>query len=76
MPILTLDQVPRNADTAETPAARQISKRRPSRIVRRVASSPLSFYNWLSGPPMTNLERSRATLADARNLVGRGTLLG
>ena len=75
MSTLTLDKFPRNANSAATPAARQISKRRPGRIVRRLVSSPVSFYNWLSGPPLTNLDRAQAELSYAEGVQGRGWLI-
>ena len=70
-----LNKIPRNADTAETPAAKQASKQRPGRMVRKLASSPVSFYNWLSGPPLTELERKRANLAYAEGAQGRRGLI-
>ena len=68
---------PGNANTAALPAAKraQGNERRAGRIVRRAASLPVSLYGWLSGPPMTSLERERATLAEARNSRGGGTLI-
>ena len=70
-----LNKIPRNTDAAETLAAKQASKRRPGRVVRRLASSPVAFYNWLSGPPLTELDRSRANLAYAEGAQGRGALI-
>ena len=75
MTAFNLNKIPRNADTAETPAARQASKQRPGRMVRKLASSPVSFYNWLSGPPLTDLDRARANLAYAEGAQGRGALI-
>ena len=46
-----------------------------NRIVRRGASPPAAIYNWLAGPPLTGLERSRARLADVRNSQGRSPLV-
>ena len=56
-------------------ATARAERRAVTRAARRLAASPVSLYHWLSGPPLTQLERERATLADARNLRGRGTLL-
>ena len=70
-----LNKIRREADTAETLAAKQASKRRPGRMVRKLASSPVSFYNWLSGPPLTELDRSRANLAYAEGAQGWGALI-
>ena len=75
MTAFNLNEIPRNADTAETPAARQASRRRPGRMVRKLASSPVSFYNWLSGPPLTDQDRARANLAYAEGAQGRGALI-
>ena len=75
VPTLALPQREREVSSAETPAARQASKRRPGRVVRRLVSSPVSFYNWLSGPPLTELERSRAKLAYTEGVQGRGALI-
>lgn len=75
MTAFNLNKIPRDADTAETPAARQASKRRAGRMVRQLASSPVSLYNWLSGPPQTELDRTRADLAYAEGAQGRRGLI-
>lgn len=66
-----------NPDTATLPAARraQAAHGRPTRLARQLVSAPASLYGWISGPPMTNLERERATLADVKNSKGAGTML-
>lgn len=69
MVVLNLEKTSSDAGAANAPAWAV------TRAARRLASSPVSLYRWLSGPPLTQLERERATLADARNLRGRGTLI-
>ena len=67
-----------DAESAALPAARravQSGRGRNARIARRIASLPLSFYGWVSGPPITKLERERAALAYARNAQGSRTLI-
>ena len=73
----TPGKISRNIDSAALPAARraQAGHGRSGRIAHRIASLPFSLYGWVSGPPITKLERERAALADARNLRGRGTLI-
>ena len=61
------NQVSRNAPVAASPAAQRAMRRGAGRVGRRVAA----LYGWLSGPPVTELERSRAALAEARNSQGR-----
>ena len=56
-------------------ANRAASDRAASRVVRGLVSSPLSLYLWLSGPPLTSKERTRAELADARNALYRRGLV-
>ena len=73
MATLRLDKASSDTDPANAPA--QANKWAVTRAARRLADSPASLYRWLSGPPLTQLERERATLADARNLRGRGTLI-
>ena len=46
-----------------------------TRAARRLASSPVSLYLWLSGPPLTELDRNRADLAYAEGAQGRGALI-
>ena len=46
----------------------------PARLVRDLAASPAVLYNWLSGPPTTELMRSRAALAEVSNEQGRKIL--
>ena len=62
------------------PASRQGSGRTArewaaSRMVRRVVSSPVSLYLWLSGPATTSRERTQAELADARNSFYRRNMV-
>ena len=78
MTTFNFNKVSRSSGTAALPAAKraQAGKGRAGRMVRRLASFPVSLDNWLSGPPLTNLERERATLAYVRNHQGSGTILG
>ncbi len=46
-------------------------RRTPVRIVRELAATTAALYSWLSGPPATELQRSRATLAEVSNHQGR-----
>ena len=71
------EKVSRNGGTAALPAVTRArsGQRRGGGFVRRLASVPGSLYGWVSGPALTNLERERATLAEARNSRGRGTLI-
>ena len=66
-----------NSDTASLPAAKRAraGRGRPARIVRRLAAVPSSFYGWVSGPPMTKLERERAALVAVTNFRRSGNLL-
>lgn len=77
MTTIKTERISANPDTAALPAARraQAAHGRPTRLARRLASAPASLYGWISGPPMTNLERERATLADVSNSKGAGTML-
>ena len=63
MTAFRIDRVSRNGGVAESPAARRVA----GRVGRRAAA----VYGWLSGPPVTGLERDRAALAAARNFPGR-----
>lgn len=69
----TLDKGSGDASIATLPDAKraQARQRRHGEIVRRFASFPAFFYCWASGPAVTNLERDRAAVADARNLLGK-----
>lgn len=71
------NKVSRNHGAATLPAAKraQASERRPGRMVRGLASLPVSVYDWLSGPPTTKLERTQASLAEARNTQKGGILI-
>ena len=73
----TSRKVSQNGDTAALPAARKPQPRQGWRgeIVRRLAYVPDSLYGWVSGPAMTDMERERTTLAEARNSRSRGTLI-
>ncbi len=77
MATFTSREISRNGEVAALPSAKraQTGQGRGSRIARRLASVPGSLYSWVSGPPMTSMERERATLAYARNGRGRGTIL-
>ena len=87
MTTFTLDKVSRNSTAAEIPAAEQApdagprpafapaSQWRPGRVVRGLASFPVSLYGWVSGPPLTSRERLRVNLAYVRNSQGRAPLL-
>ena len=46
-----------------------------TRAARRLASSPVSLYLWLSGPALTELDRTRADLAYAEGAQGRRGLI-
>ena len=62
-----------NANTATLPDANRAQARQQRRreIVRRLASFPALFYSWASGPAVNNVERDRAAVADAKNLLGK-----
>ncbi len=66
-----------SSNNAALPAAKRALalRGRPVRIARRVVSVPASLYDWASGPPVTGMERERATLADIKNSRSAGTLL-
>ena len=63
------------ARTTGVPAKRQTGDLAASRVARRLVSSPMTLYLWLSGPPATSQERERAELADARNALYRRILV-
>ena len=71
------EKVSRNPGIAALPAATRAKalQGRRTRFVRRLVSAPGSFHAWVSGPPMTTLEREQARLASIRNVRGHGTLL-
>ena len=65
----------REKATAEVNGGAELAEKwTPVRIVRELASSSASLYGWLSGPPSTELERSRATLTNVSNGLGRKIL--
>lgn len=61
------------AKDANAPA--RVNKWAVTRAARRVVSSPVSLYSWISGPPLTELDRKRAALAYAEGAQGRGVLI-
>ena len=72
MTTLRLDKTTENS-AANAPA--HAGKWAVTRTARRLASSPVSLYLWLSGPPLTELDRNRADLAYAEGAQGRGALI-
>ena len=72
MATLRLDKTTDNS-AANAPA--HADKWAVTRAARRVVSSPVSLYFWISGPPLTELDRERATLAYAEGAQGRGALI-
>ena len=72
MTTLRLDKTTDNG-AANSPA--HADKWAVTRAARRLASSPVSLYLWLSGPPLTELDRNRANLAYAEGAQGRGGLI-
>ena len=73
MATLRLDK--RSAETGPVNAAARANNRAVTRAARRVVSSPVSLYLWLSGPALTQLDRERAALAYAEGAQGRGALI-
>ncbi len=73
----TPSKASRNPGAATLPAAKraQASERRPGRVVRGLVSFPVSVYGWLSGPPTTQLERTQASLVEAKNIQRGGFLI-
>ena len=71
------EQTPLDLRNAALPSARRALalQGRPARIVRQVAGVPVSLYYWISGPPVTSIEKERATLADASNSRRGATLV-
>ena len=61
------NEVTPKAVAAEVTTEGRDRNRGPARIVRELASTPLSFYNWISGPPTTQLDRRRAQMAEITN---------
>lgn len=47
-----------------------------ARVVRKLIAPPSSLYAWISGPPMTELERKKLQLADANNRKPYATPFG
>lgn len=72
MTTLRLDKTTDNT-AANAPA--HADKWAVTRAARRLASSPVSLYLWLSGPPLTELDRTRADLAFAEGAQGRRGLI-
>ena len=72
MATLRLDKT---SDTGTASAPAHADKWAVTRAARRVVSSPVSLYLWLSGPALTELDRERATLAYAEGAQGRGALI-
>ncbi len=73
MATLRRDKTSPDTSAANTPA--HTGKWAVTRTARRAISMPASLYLWLSGPPSTQLERERATLAYAEGAQGRGALV-
>ena len=73
MATLRLDQGTSETGAANAPS--HTNKWAVTRAARRVVSSPVSLYLWLSGPPLTELDRERATLAYVEGAQGRGALI-
>ena len=69
----SLDKTSSGASTTNAPA--HSDKWAVTRAARRLASSPVSLYLWLSGPPLTELDRTRADLAFAEGAQGRRGLI-
>ena len=72
MTTLRLDKTTDNS-AANAPA--HADKWAVTRAARRLAASPVSLYLWLSGPPLTELDRTRADLAFAEGAQGRRGLI-
>ena len=72
MATLRLDKT---ADNSAAKAPAHVKRWAVTRAARRLASSPVSLYLWLSGPPLTELDRNRASLAYAEGAQGRGGLI-
>ena len=65
----TMPQVPRGKGNAALPAAKRADAKRGR--TGRFAGRAVAFYDRLSGPPVTQMERSRAQLVYARHyLIG------
>ncbi len=73
MTALNLEKTSSEASAADAPA--HANKWAASRAARRLVSSPVSLYLWLSGPPLTELDRARANLAYAEGAQGRRGLI-
>ena len=67
MTAFRIDRISRDGGVAEATAAMRAARIGAGRVGRRAAA----VYGWLSGPPVTDLERDRAALAAARNFPGR-----
>jgi hypothetical protein len=61
--------------TAGTPSEGQATGLHPAQVVRKLAALPVSLNDWLSGPPMTDLERTRAVLAEITNSQAHRTIV-
>ena len=66
---------PRSVPASKSGPGQPAQEWAASPMVRRVFSSPVSLYLWLSGPPMTGRDRMQAELADARNSLYRRNLV-
>ncbi len=75
MESLTKEDKPRTVPASQPGPAKSAQKWAASRMARRLVTSPVSLYAWLSGPPMTSRDRMRAELADDRNSLYRRTLV-
>ena len=66
---------PEKAITDVNGGMEQADERTPERMVRELVSKAATLYNWLSGPPMTDQDRSRVILAEVSNEQCRRTLV-
>ena len=75
MSTLTEEKTTTNEISRETPSGTQVREWSAARMVRELASTPVSIYNWLSGPAMSDQTRERMALAEVTNSEGRRTFL-
>ena len=53
--------------TTGAPSQGSVPRLHPAQVVRKLAAFPVSLNDWMSGRPMTDLERTRAVRAEAMN---------
>ena len=75
MTTLTEEKTTANQTSGVTPSANLAGEGNAARMVRKLASSPASFYNWLAGPALSDQKRERIALAEVTNSLGRRTFL-